>query len=245
MTSATLSTGRTGNFDYYKRLIGLTQCTTKTLGSPFDYQRQVELAILKGMPDPSGDPEQYTRLCASIIQRYVQRYDGRTFALFTSYKMLRDVANRLQPWLAEQDLQLYSQADGTPRSRLLENFRVNPRGVLLGTDSFWQGVDVPGDALKCVMITRLPFSVPDHPLMQAQLEHIRQAGGEPFFDFQVPEAIIKLRQGFGRLVRTRDDTGTVVILDPRIVTKSYGRLFVQALPECTLVEDYAVGVGLE
>lgn len=245
MTSATLSTGRAGDFAYFKRLIGLTQCTTKTLGSPFDYRRQVELAVLKGMPDPSSDPEQYTRLCTSIIQRYVQRYDGRTFALFTSYKMLRDVAYQLQPWLAAQQLQLYSQADGTPRNRLLENFRANPQGVLLGTDSFWQGVDVPGDALKCVVITRLPFSVPDHPLMQAQLEHIRQGGGQPFFDFQVPEAIIKLRQGFGRLVRTRDDTGTVVILDPRVFTKSYGRLFVQALPECNLVEDYAIGASLE
>ncbi len=245
MTSATLATGREGNFEYFKRLIGLTHCPCKMLGSPFDYQQQVELAVLKGMPDPTSDPDEYSRMCASVIQRYVQRYDGRTFALFTSYKMLKDVASRLTPWLTEQDMQLYSQADGAPRNRLLEDFRSNPRGILLGTDSFWQGVDVPGDALKCVIITRLPFSVPDHPLLQAQLEHIRQQGGEPFFDYQVPEAIIKLRQGFGRLVRSRRDTGTVVILDPRVVTKRYGQLFVQALPECTVVEDYAVGTAFE
>ncbi len=120
------------------------------------------------------------------------------------------------------------------RTQLLEAFRENPRGVLLGTDSFWQGVDVPGDALQTVIITKLPFSVPDHPLLQARLDAIRKRGGNPFRDYQLPEAIIKLRQGFGRLIRTATDRGSVVILDPRMQTKQYGQMFLDSLPECTV-----------
>jgi ATP-dependent DNA helicase DinG len=229
MTSATLSIA--GDLSYFTKRVGADDCPALAVGSPFDYARQMRVWVEKTMPDPN-DVEGFVPACAEAIKKYVTRTQGHAFVLFTSDRLMRQVAERVREYFHDYHYPLLVQGEGPSRHAMLETFKQKPQSVLFGLDSFWMGVDVPGDALRNVIITRLPFAVPDQPLVKARMDRIREKGGEPFKEYALPEAILKFRQGVGRLIRTATDTGIVVILDPRIRTKHYGKLFLKSLPEC-------------
>ena len=231
MTSATLGTGD-DELSYFRKRIGAESSRAVKIGSPFNYKEQMKIYVIKSMPDPS-DPK-YEDALVHWIGRVLKYTEGKAFVLFTSYRLMRNVAAKMEDFFWDNDWRLLLQGDGMARHKMVETFRKDINSVLFGTDSFWAGVDVPGEALSNVIVTRIPFAVPDHPLTASRLEAIDLQGGNSFIEYSVPEAAIKLRQGVGRLIRTAKDSGIVVMLDNRVVTKPYGKTFLSAMPDAPI-----------
>jgi ATP-dependent DNA helicase DinG len=234
-TSATLAVG--DDFSHFLGRIGATGAASVRIESPFDFERQVLLHLPAGMPDPASPG--YTGRVLDEALPLVEAAGGRSFLLFTSHRALREAARRLEALpMFKNGYPLLVQGEA-PRETLLARFRELGNAVLLGTASFWEGVDVRGHALALVVIDKLPFAAPEDPLLKARLEGIRRRGGNPFRDFQLPQAVLALKQGFGRLIRDREDFGVVVICDPRLRSRGYGPKFIAALPPARIAADRA------
>jgi ATP-dependent DNA helicase DinG len=236
LTSATLATSQKDGLGYLKKILGIEKTGEVILGSPFDYQKQVKMFLTRDMPDPN-DKASFLPMAGERIMKYLNLSKGSAFILFTSYELMNRMYEHLYPELEKAGMAAYLQGKDLPRHKMLEEFKNRVGSVIFGADSFWQGVDVPGAALENIIITKLPFPVPSEPVVEAKIEKMEREGIDSFMGYFLPEAIIKLRQGFGRLIRTKTDKGMVVILDNRVVTKQYGRFFINALPKCeTIVE---------
>jgi DNA polymerase-3 subunit epsilon/ATP-dependent DNA helicase DinG len=238
LVSATLAIG--GSFEYVKHRLGLEDARAVALGSPFDYARAALMYVPNDLPDPTQAG--YQTLVERTILDVISRLRGRTLVLFTSRAQLRATHLALREPLAAQRITLLAQGiDESSRTRLLDAFRRGGRVALFGTNAFWEGIDVVGEALSCVIVTRLPFAVPTDPIYAARAEQF----DDPFGQYAVPQAVLRLKQGFGRLIRSRADRGAVVILDRRLVTRFYGHVFVRSLPPCSVKQGPALRAGLE
>jgi len=231
LTSATLTVQ--GGFEHIRKRVGMQDARELVVPSHFKYGEQALLYLPPDMPDPRD--ANFQDQATKQIRRVLELSEGRAFCLFTSYQQMRDIYERL---LMELPYPLLLQGNA-PRKALLEEFRETPNAVLFGTSSFWQGVDVQGEALSCVTIDRLPFAVPTDPVVQARMRAIEEGGGSPFFEYQVPSAVITLKQGFGRLIRSLEDRGVLMLLDPRIQRQRYGRVFLDSLPPYRITQDIA------
>ncbi|MGD9091286.1 MAG: helicase C-terminal domain-containing protein, partial [Anaerolineales bacterium] len=226
LTSATLTTA--GEFDYLRERLYAEDAYELALGSPFDYENASLLYIANDIPEPN-DRGGHQRAVERGLINLCKATGGRTLVLFTSYEQLRRTSRAITPVLAKQDILVYEQGGGASPHSLLDSFRSAERAVLLGTRSFWEGVDVPGEALSVLVIVKLPFDVPSDPIVASRAETFE----DPFYHYALPEAILRFRQGFGRLIRTQYDRGVVAIFDKRVLTKRYGRSFLDSLPPCT------------
>ncbi len=233
LTSATLSTGESNsNMSYFVSRVGAESARCLKYGSPFNFAEQMRIVVARSMPSPPplSEEAEYFAALESWIRRYLTESKGRAFVLFTSYGVLREMAQRLRDFCIEEGWPLLVQGEQMTRSQMLDAFKGHVGSVLLGTESFWTGVDVPGEALSNVIITKIPFESPSNPLTAARCEAIAERGGKPFSEYTLPEAVLKFRQGVGRLIRSKSDKGMVVLLDSRITGKPYGARFMYALP---------------
>lgn len=229
MTSATLSID--GDFTYFRESAGCAEALGVAVESPFSFEEQCLLYLPPGLPDPRT-PNFYARV-APFIEKLLLQTGGSAFVLFTSYRGMHEVYDLIA---AQLPFKVFRQGD-LPRQKLIEAFKADLRSVLFATASYWEGVDVPGEALSCVILVKLPFAVPDDPITEARIKAIERAGGNAFYSFSLPEAVIRLKQGFGRLIRTESDRGIVAIFDPRVKTRGYGKHFLKALPPCRMVSS--------
>lgn len=228
VTSATLSVA--GNLEYYTRRIGFTNGGELVLDTPFDFERQVKIYIPRQMPLP--DDENYFDAACDEIENYIRLTHGKAFVLFTSYDTMKKIGEKLRFFFENIGVTLLIQGEGKSRTAMLNEFKQDIDSVIFGVTSFWMGVDVPGEALSNVIITKLPFAVPSHPLVQARTEKLEREGGRSFMDYQLPEAVLRFRQGVGRLIRKKTDKGIIVILDRRVIAKRYGKIFLDSIPKC-------------